>query len=79
MSILEWNPQGLGQPGTVHELVLLVRTHRPKIVFICETRKREEKIKNLTWRLGLKNCITQPGIGKGGGIALFWDEHVEIK
>jgi hypothetical protein len=79
MSLLGWNPRGLGQPGTVHELVLLVRTYKPKIVFISETRQREEKIKNLRWRLGLKHCMTQDGIGKGAGIALFWDEQVDIK
>lgn len=79
MSLLGWNLRGLGQPGTVQELVLLVRTYRPKLVFISETRQCEEKIKKLRWRLGLKYCITQAGIGKGGGIALFWDEQVAIK
>jgi exonuclease III len=79
MSLLSWNPRGLGPPGTVQELVRLVRTHRPKIVFISETRQRAEKVKKLRWRLGLKHCIIEDGVGKGAGIALFWDEQVEIK
>ena len=61
----------MGHPGTVHDLVHLVRTYKPKIVFISETRQCKEKIKKLRWRLGLKHCMTQDGIGKGGGIALF--------
>ena len=45
MSIIGWNPHGMGQPGTVLELVQLVRTLKPKIVFLCETRQRDDKIK----------------------------------
>jgi hypothetical protein len=37
------------------------------------------KIKDIRWRLGLKYCRTQNGTGKGAGIALYWDENVEIK
>jgi exonuclease III len=79
MIILAWNCRGLGQTRTVQELVQLVRTYRPNLVFISETRQNENKIKGLRGRLGLKNCITQKGKGKGAGIALFWDEHIEIK
>jgi hypothetical protein len=69
----------MGLPRTVQELVLLVRTYKPRIVFICETRQRENKIKDLRGRLGLKNCITHGGKGKGAGIALYWDEQIQIK
>jgi hypothetical protein len=68
----------LGQARTVQELVRLVRTYRPKIVFISETRQSEDRIKNLRWRLGLKYCITHEGKGSGAGIALFWDESIQI-
>jgi len=79
MNLLAWNCQGLGLPRTIHELVLLVRAYRPKILFISETRQGEKKIKGLRWRLGLKHCMTQVGKGKGAGIALYWDEQIEIK
>lgn len=59
MNLLAWNCRGLGLPRTVQELVLLVRSYRPKIVFVCKTRQGEKKIKDLRYRLGLKNCITQ--------------------
>jgi hypothetical protein len=32
----------------------------------------------MEWRLGLKHCIAQPGIGKSAGIALFYDESVKV-
>ena len=56
-----------------------MRTYRPSIVFISETRKREEYVNKLCRRLGLKHCISHVGKGKGAGIALFYDEQVEIK
>lgn len=79
MTVISWNCRGLGQPRTVQELVCLVRTYRPSLVFISETRKSEEYVNKLRRRLGLKHCISHVGKGKGAGIALFYDEQVEIK
>lgn len=79
MKILSWNCRGLGQPRTVQELVCLVSTHRPSIIFLSETRQNKERASNLRWRLGLKNCMLHDGCGKGAGIALYWDESFEIK
>ena len=79
MRLLSWNCRGLGQPRTVQELVCLVSTYRPSVVFISEPHQCEESVRKLRWRLGLKHCITHNGKGKGGGIALFWDETIEIK
>ncbi|XBI18439.1 hypothetical protein VPH35_060221 [Triticum aestivum] len=79
MTILCWNCWGLGHPGTVRELVCLVHTYRPSVVFLSETRQCEESVKRIRGRLGLKHCITHDGVGKGAGIALFWDDSIEIK
>ena len=79
MTLLSWNRLGLGQPWTVQELVCLVHTYKPKLVFLSETRQGNKYVNNLKWRLGLHHCIAQPGIGKGVAIALFYDESVEIK
>ena len=56
-----------------------MRTYRPSLVFISETRKSEDYVNKLRRRLGLKHCISHVGNGKGAGIALFYDEQVEIK
>jgi hypothetical protein len=56
-----------------------VHTYKPKLVFLSETRQNNKYDKNLKWRLSLRHCITQPGLGKGAGIALYYDESVEIK
>ena len=55
MSILVWNSWVLGQPATVQELVRLILTHKPCLVFICETRLSKERVRNLRFRLGMEN------------------------
>ncbi|PNT71493.1 hypothetical protein BRADI_2g28415v3 [Brachypodium distachyon] len=78
MKILSWNCWGVGQPRTVQELVHLVQVHRPKVVFLSETRQPCKVVENLKWRLGLRNVIIFKGRGKGGGLAVFWDESVQL-
>ena len=35
-------------------------------------------VEGFRWRLGLKNVVTFKGEGKGGGLALFQDESVDV-
>lgn len=78
MCLLSWNCRGLGRPRAVQELVCMVQTHRPKVVFLSETRQNQGFVENIKWRIGLRGCLAVNGIGKGGGIALFWDESVNV-
>ena len=78
MNILSWNCRGLGQPRTVQELVRLVRASCPKLVFIMETRQHKERVVNLKYRLGYKNCFTVESGNKGGGLVLFWDDSIKL-
>ena len=79
MNILSWNCRGVGRSRTVQELVRLVQTYNPKIVFLSETRQCDERVRNLKWRLGLRNCLTAKGVGKGGGLGLFGDENLDVE
>jgi exonuclease III len=78
MTIMGWNCRSSGQLRTVQDLERLVRAHRPKLLFLCETRQNKNKIENLRWRLGLKNVLSFFEEGKGGGLALFWDESLDV-
>jgi hypothetical protein len=78
MRILVWNCRGLGNPRTVQDLVRLVYKNKVKIVFLSKTRQRKDVVEGLRWRLGLKHVISYKEEGKGGGVALFWDESVEV-
>jgi hypothetical protein len=57
MTTLSWNGRGLGQAATVQELVCLVQTYKPSLVFICETRQSKVRVENLKFRLGMKGCF----------------------
>jgi hypothetical protein len=78
MSTLGWNGRGIGHPATVQELVCLVQTYKPCLVFICETRQSKERVQNLRYRIGMKECFHVQGDGKGGGLALYWTEEVIV-
>jgi hypothetical protein len=78
MSLLCWNCRGLGQPRIVQELVRLVRELSPKIVFISETRQQATRVNNLKNRLAMDNCFLVDGKGKGGGLALYWDNSIKF-
>jgi hypothetical protein len=55
-----------------------VHKNKIKLVFLSETRQCKEVVEGLRWRLGLKHVISFKEDGKGGGVALFWDESIEV-
>jgi hypothetical protein len=38
----------------------------------------ESRVNQLRWRLGLKGCLAVDSKGKSGGLALFWDENIQV-
>jgi exonuclease III len=73
MSLLCWNCRGLGRDSTVGELCWLVKQYRPSLLFLSETKMREEKVKRFMWSLGYNGCLTVNSEGRSGGLALFWN------
>jgi hypothetical protein len=55
-----------------------VRQNYPKIVFISATRQKRDHVRNLRFRVGLNNCFVIDNAGKGGGLALFWDDSIKL-
>jgi hypothetical protein len=41
-----------------------VQTYKPCLVFICETRQSKERVENLRFRIGMKECLQVKGKGK---------------
>ena len=78
MNAIVWNCRGAGNSRTVRDLDALVCRHNPKIVFLSETMISKSRVKNLRWRLGIKGCLAVDSRGKRGGIALFWDESIQV-
>ncbi|CAM8890635.1 unnamed protein product [Rhodiola kirilowii] len=79
MKIFSWNCRGLGRPQTVRTLVDAIRTHRPQIVCLLETKKDEVGWDLMKWKLGFQNCFVVASRGKAGGLAVLWSEDVDLR
>jgi hypothetical protein len=36
-------------------------------------------VSNIKGRLDMNNCLVVDGVGKGGGLALYWNDEVKIQ
>ena len=78
MSCISWNCRGLGNPCTVHELADLVRIKDPSAVFLMETWSNEEHLELFRCCLHFNNKLVVPSNNKGGGLALFWNNNLNL-
>ena len=68
MSCLSWNCRGLGNSRAVRSLCDLVKSHRPRILFLMETLVHEMKIEELRIKLGFSGKFSVNSIGHSGGL-----------
>jgi exonuclease III len=81
MIILSWNCWGLGNPRTVQVLNRMVRTKKPNLVFLIETKLNSKKMEAIRIKLGFDAIFMVDSISKSGGLALMWnlDNVVQIQ
>ncbi|CAM8920955.1 unnamed protein product [Rhodiola kirilowii] len=78
MKLLSWNCRGVGGPRAVRSLRDVVRTHRPSILGLIET-KEDGDWELLKHSLGFKDCWVVSSQGRSGGLALMWTEEVDVQ
>jgi exonuclease III len=78
MNILSWNCWGLGNPTAVLALHNLVKVQGPKVLFLMETKLDGKKMEVLRVELHFKFCFTVLSRGSSGGLALLWNDPVEL-
>ena len=78
MNPLAWNYRGLGNPRAVRTLRGLRKMKAPKVLFLSETKLNVEEMEWI--RVGLKygSAFVVPSKGRSGGLALLWDEDVDL-
>ncbi|KAG6624127.1 hypothetical protein CIPAW_16G004600 [Carya illinoinensis] len=79
MKILSWNCRGLGNPRTIQDLYLLVKDKKPKIVFLMETKQLTKKFDAIKRKLGFIGCFVVDARGCSGGLALLWNQDVNLE
>jgi len=72
MIILSWNCRGLGNPWIVQVLNWMVRTKKPNLVFLMETKLNSKKMEAIQTKLDFDAIFVVDSIGKSGGLALMW-------
>lgn len=69
---------GGGDRRTVGEVLALCKANDTKLVFLNETRQDVGRMEKLQWRLGLKGFHGVSSNGLSGGLALYWDESLDV-
>ena len=78
MRLLLWNCRGLGNPRTENELVRLIQTKDPSVVFIVETWKDEVRLDHTLSKINFDQKWVAPRLNRGGGLVLFWKISINI-
>ena len=73
-----WNCRGLGNPCTENELAEFVRAKDPTIMFLAETWVDEARLKSVLRKIKFKNMFVAPRQNRGGGLALFWRDSIDV-
>lgn len=56
----------------------ILQTHRPQIVFLCETKMTPMQMNVIRAELKFKNCFTVGRNGLGGGLAMLWSSDIDV-
>lgn len=63
----------------VREIKMILREYKPEIMFLCETKLMGQLIKGKAAALNFQNCFAISSSGKGGGLAMMWNENVAVE
>lgn len=78
MRLISWNCQGLGSSLTGNALQKLCKIQKPQLLFLMETRQPEDFIVSWKRKLKFTKHFVVNSINTDGGLALFWDDSVQI-
>ena len=78
MSLLLWNCRGLGNSHTKNELVRLIQTKDPFVVFIAETWANEARLDRTLSKINFDQKWVAPRLNRGSGLVLFWKNSINI-
>ena len=79
MNLISWNCRGLGAPHAVREVTKMVHQHKPLVVFLMETKRKNHEMEWLRSRWKFDCCFTVDGTGRWGGLALLWMMEADIE
>ena len=72
------NCHGVGTDATIGELRYVVKAHRPSLLFLSETKMRDNRVRSFMWSLGYSGCFAVSSIRLSGGSGLFWSSSMSV-
>jgi hypothetical protein len=79
MKILAWNCRGLALAPTIRVLRALIRSHRPDLLFLSETKVSSSRFRFLLHGVGFVDMLEVYPVGSRGGIFLTWKDGVDLE
>ncbi|CAM8921455.1 unnamed protein product [Rhodiola kirilowii] len=78
MKTLCWNCRGLGQLRSVHSLSEMVRSNKPRIVALIETKVDSIELEGIRRKLGFANGFSVEREGLAGGLVIWWKKELSL-
>lgn len=78
MRTLSWNYQGLGIDSTVRCLKEIHRKYLLDIICLSETKQQDDYVRDVGTQLGFLNHVIVPPVGIGGGLVIYFKQHVQL-
>jgi hypothetical protein len=78
MKLISWNCRGLGNPGAVRDLHQMVKEKKPTLLFLMETKSRQNHMEVVRVKLGFDGLFTVDPVGRSGGLALLWRDADDL-
>jgi exonuclease III len=79
MKLASQNCRGLGNQPAVRGLLDLRKAEEPDILFLSETKLKEDEMESFRWKLDMLNMIVVDYKGRSGGLALFWRRGLDVR
>ena len=79
MNLISWNCRGLGNPATVQEAREFAAKFTPVVLCLIETQISSDRAEALAGSLGFDHSYAIGSLGRSGGIAVYWNDVVEIE
>ncbi|KAI5410047.1 hypothetical protein KIW84_055503 [Lathyrus oleraceus] len=83
MKTISWNNRGLGNPMAIRALLWLLHVENPSLVFLMETRLKEQEMFNLKFQCDMNHVFVVECSGqrkeRAGGITLIWKYNIQSR
>lgn len=63
----------------MNELRQLLVASNPDVIFLCETKLRNNEFETVRKKCRLDGCFVVYSVGRRGGLALLWKEEVNVQ